>query len=136
MDDFLDFGAVNAASRFGLVLGAEVARSERYGHPFAVIILRPPDGSFFSEGLANGHTSENLTALLTRGLVRESDSVSVLAEERAIGVLLPEAGVSGVAALIERLLAAISDREHEWSVDVYFYPEHQNEITELAKRAA
>ena len=37
---------------FGLTLTAEAARSKRYGHPFAVLVLRPPAGSGFSESLA------------------------------------------------------------------------------------
>jgi hypothetical protein len=121
---------------FAATVRAEVARSRRYGHPFAVFVLRPPAGPALSESLAAEQVSENLSALLTSGLVRECDFVSVLEDERAIGVMLPETGVAGAGALVERLLAAISHPEHEWSFDLFVYPEHQDEIAELAKKAA
>lgn len=136
MDHSEDAPIIVLTDRFGATVRTEVARSKRYGHPFAVFILRPPAGSAFSESLATNQASENLSALLTSGLVRECDTVSVLAGERAIGVLLPETGVSGAGALVERLLAAVSDPEHAWSFEIFFYPEHQDEITALAKRAA
>ncbi len=121
---------------FGVLLRAEAARSKRYGNPFAVLVLRPPSGSAFSDSLATKHVSENLSALLTSGLVRECDVVSVLAEQQVIGVLLPETSVAGAGVLIERLLASISDPDHEWQVELFVYPENQDEITEIAKRAA
>jgi hypothetical protein len=98
--------------------------------------MHPPPGSGLSESLANERVSDNLTALLTSGLVRESDVVAVLAEDRTIGVLLPETDVAGAGALIERLMAALSDPARAWSVEIYVYPEHQAEIAEIVKRAA
>jgi hypothetical protein len=122
--------------RFGATVRAEVARSKRYGHPFALFVLRPPAGSAFSEHLATGNVSKNLSALLTSGLVRECDVVSVLPEDRAIGVLLPETGISGAGALVDRLLTAISGPDNAWQVELFVYPENQDEITQLAKKAA
>ncbi len=121
---------------FGASLKAEAARSKRYGHPFAVFVLRPPASRGLSESLAAEQVSENLSALLTSGLVRECDVVSVLEDERAIGVLLPETSVAGAGTLIERLLAAISHPDHPWQVELFVYPENQDEITKLATWAA
>jgi hypothetical protein len=80
--------------------------------------------------------SSNISALLTSGLVRECDFVSVLEEQRAIGIMLPETSVHGAGALVERLLAAMSHPAHTWTFDLYVYPEHQHEIVDLAKKAA
>jgi hypothetical protein len=121
---------------FGGYLRAEAARSRRYGHPFAVFVLRPPESPAFSEALAVSNISENLSALLTSGLVRECDVVSILEEQKAIGVILPETNVAGAGALLERLLGALSDPDHAWQVELFVYPEHQHEINELAKQAA
>lgn len=128
--------AILSNDHFAAALKAEVARSKRYGHPFAVFVLRPPAPGELSEALAAEQVSANLTALLTSGLVRECDFVSVLEEQRAIGVMLPETNVHGAGALVERLLAAISHPTYSWSFDLFVYPEHQHEIVDLAKKAA
>jgi hypothetical protein len=136
MDDTDNQPPVLSNESFSATIRAEVARSKRYGHPFAVFVLRPQGGPALSEALAAEQVSANLAALLTSGLVRACDFVSVLEEERAIGIMLPETSVHGAGALVERLVAAISHPAHQWSFDLFVYPEHQDEIVQLAKKAA
>ena len=136
MEHLENLPAIITKSAFSYCLKVEAERSKRYGHPFAVLVLRPPTGSAFRDTPGLNRMRENLPALTTSGLVRDCDIVSVLEEEQAIAVLLPETGIAGAGVIVKRLMEAISDPRHQLRIELYVYPENSDKITEIAKKAA
>ena len=112
-------------------IGEEVSRSKRYEHPFSVLILRPPKSPDVRDVLDSPWFDA-----LVRSLVRGCDIVAVFEEELAVAVLLPETGVAGAGALLERLRPAIADVSQEWQYAVLEYPGNSDEIEEFMQQAA
>lgn len=112
-------------------IAEEVSRSKRYGHPFTVLILRPPKTPDVRDVLDSSWFDS-----LRRSLVRGCDLVALFEPERAVAVLLPETGVAGAGALLERLRPAIADVSEEWQYAVLEYPGNSDEIEDFMERAA
>lgn len=117
------------ADEFLSRMAEEIKRSDRYNHPFTVLILRPPAGQEDSPIAA-------WLESLALGLVRGCDIVSVFEAQNVVAVLLPETGVSGGSALLERFRAVIADSEQEWDFKLLEYPTNQDAFAELTGRAA
>lgn len=112
-------------------LAEEIKRSERYDHPFTVLILRPPNTLDKREMVGSPWFDS-----LVRSLVRGCDVVAVFEDEPAVAVLLPETAVSGAGALLERLKPAIADANHEWDYTLFQYPLNREKIENFMDRAA
>jgi PleD family two-component response regulator len=112
-------------------LAEEIKRSERYEHPFTVLILRPPRTSGKRE-MAGSPWFDSLV----RSLVRGCDVVAVFEDEPAVAVLLPETAVSGASALLERLMSIIPDANHEWGYTLLEYPLNREKIENFMDQAA
>jgi hypothetical protein len=112
-------------------LAEEIKRSERYEHPFTVLVLRPPITSAKEEMVGSPWFDS-----LVRTLVRGCDVVAVFEDEPAVAVLLPETAVSGAGALLERLTSAIGDANQEWECTVFEYPLNREKIEDFLGRAA
>ncbi len=109
-------------------LADEIVRSDRYGHPFTILTLRPPEhvrklGALSLDVVANG---------LTRGC----DVVCILDSQPVVLILLPETDVPGAAALLERLRDVFGDTESGWDYEILAYPEHKARLERLMKDAA
>jgi len=117
------------ADEFLARLSEEIKRSDRYNHPFTVLILRPPAGQ------ADAPTPSWLESLAL-GLVRGCDIISVFEAQGVVAVLLPETGVAGGSALLERFRTVIADSEEEWDFKLVEYPTNQDAFAELTGRAA
>ena len=87
-------------------LAEEVKRSDRYEHPFTVLVLRHP--------VRSGRWAANWFESVASGLIRGCDIVSVFEAEHIVAVLLPETGISGGSALLERLRTANAEADREW----------------------
>ena len=112
-------------------LAEEMKRSERYDHPFTVLILRPPNTLGKREMVGSPWFDS-----LVRSLVRGCDVVAVFEDEPAVAVLLPETTVSGAGALLERLMSAIPDANHEWEYTLLEYPLNREKIENFMDQAA
>ena len=112
-------------------LAEEIERSERYEHPFTVLILRPPKMPAKPEMVGSPWFDS-----LVGSLVRGCDVVAVLDDERTLAVLLPETAVSGAGALLERLRSAIPDANHEWEYALLEYPLNREKIVDFMVQAA
>ena len=109
-------------------LADEIVRSDRYGHPFTILTLRPPE-----------HVSK-LSApslgVVTSGLTRGCDVVCTVDGESMVLVLLPETDVPGAAALLERLRDTFGDTESGWNYEILAYPQNKVQLKRLIKDAA
>jgi len=110
----------------------EMKRSDRYEHPFTIVVFRPPAGALSEDEL----TTEGWFRSLAAGLVRGCDVVSVFEAQGIVAVLLPETGVAGGNALLDRLRGALGDSTHDWNYKLLEYPHNRDTISELTKRAA
>ena len=109
-------------------LADEIVRSDRYGHPFTILTLRPP-----------AHVRK-LSALsldvVAKGLTRGCDVVCMLDGDPIVLVLLPETDVPGAAALLDRLRTAFGDTESGWDYEILAYPQNKAQLKRLLKDAA
>ncbi len=87
-------------------LADEIVRSDRYGHPFTILTLRPPEHV--------RKLSAPSLDVVANGLTRGCDVVCAVEGEPMVLVLLPETDVLGAAALLERLRDAFGDTESGW----------------------
>ena len=110
-------------------LSEEIARSDRYDHVFTLLVLLPP----FVDG---GTPPASWLEALATGLIRGCDIVAVFEGRRAIVALLPETGVAGGNALLERFRTAIGDTDCEWQARLLEYPTNREAIAELTAEAA
>jgi hypothetical protein len=117
------------AEEFLVRLSEEIARSDRYEHAFTLLVLLPP--------VVDGETPPAawLESLAT-GLIRGCDIVTIFEGQRAIAALLPETGVSGGNALLERFRSAIGDTDCAWQARLLEYPANREAIIELTEEAA
>ena len=109
-------------------LADEIVRSDRYGHPFTILTLRPPE-----DVRQLGAPSMDVVA---NGLTRGCDVVCILDGEPMVLVLLPETDVLGAAVLLERLRAALGDTESGWDYEILAYPQNKAQLKRLFKDAA
>ena len=109
-------------------LADEIVRSDRYGHPFTILTLRPPEHV--------RQLSAPSLDVVANGLTRGCDVVCILDGESMVLVLLPETDVSGAAALLERLRAAFGDTESGWDYDLLAYPQNKAQLKRLMEDAA
>lgn len=109
-------------------LAEEISRSDRYEHTFTLLVLLPPAGD------TEPPPASWLESLAT-DLIRGCDIVTVFEGQLAIAVLLPETGVAGGNALLERFRAAIGDAEFTWQARLLEYPTNREAITELTQAA-
>jgi hypothetical protein len=116
---------------FLVLLTEETARAKRYGHPFAVLMLQPPAAADPAVTLA-----VSALVVITSGVVRECDTLCVLETQGTVAMLLPETDVCGAGALLERLRRTMGDDNHEWHVELFAYPENEDKIFALTRRAA
>ncbi len=126
-----DVSPIVEGDEFHSRLAEEIERSDRYDHPFTVLILRSPETSGKGEmvGLAWFDS-------LVGSLVRGCDVVAVSKDEPVVAVLLPETTVSGAGALLERLISAIPDADHEWEYTLLEYPLNREKIENFMDKAA
>ncbi len=112
-------------------LSEEINRSGRYGHTFTILILRPPQAAGKHELL-----SSDWFGSLAGGLVRGCDVVAVFENDPAVVMLLPETGVSGAGALLDRIRSVIPDPDHEWQYSLLEFPAHRKKIESFIDQAA
>ena len=108
-------------------LADEIVRSDRYGHPFTILTLRPPE---------HGKLSAPSLDVVANGLTRGCDVVCTVEGESMVLVLLPETDVPGAAALLERLRDAFGDTESGWDYEILAYPQNKAQLKRLIKDAA
>ena len=113
-------------------LAEEIERSERYEHPFSILVMRPPETAGKRETIKASPWFQSLV----RSLVRGCDVVAVLELGHTIAVLLPETDVSGAGSLLERLIATIDDSKQEWEYTLFEYPLNQATIEDFLEQAA
>lgn len=111
-------------------LAEEIARSDRYEHAFTILVLRPPKGH--DEPPPPASWLESLATSLVRGC----DVVSIFDSEGVIAVLLPETGVAGGSAVLERFRVAIGDADRDWEARLLEYPANREAIVDLTEQAA
>jgi len=109
-------------------LADEIVRSDRYGHPFTILTLRPPE-----HVRKLGVPSLDVVA---SGLTRGCDVVCVVDGEPMALVLLPETDVPGAAVLLERLRAAFGDTESGLDYEILAYPQNKAQMKRLIADAA
>ena len=109
-------------------LADEMVRSDRYGHPFTILTLRPPEH-------VRKLSAQSLD-VVANGLTRGCDVVCILDGESMALVLLPETDVPGAAALLERLRDAFGDAESGWDYELLAYPQNKAQLKRLVKDAA
>lgn len=112
-------------------LAEEIERSKRYRHTFTVLLLQPPKVADELKSL----TLEWLKSL-TRGLVRGCDVVAIFQSEATVAVLLPETGVSGAGALLDRIRSAVADTSDEWEYTLLEYPTNRRMVESFMDQAA
>jgi hypothetical protein len=112
-------------------LAEEIKRSQRYEHPFAVLLLRPPMAST-GQNVLGSPWFDSLICALREGC----DVVAVFDDGPVVAVLLPETRISGAGALLERLSAAIGDSKSGWQCAVFEYPHNREKIEHFLDRAA
>lgn len=109
-------------------LADEMVRSDRYGHPFTMVTLRPTE-----------HMRKLSTPsldIVANGLTRGCDVVCTVDGESMVLVLLPETDVPGAAVLLERLRAAFGDTESGWDYEILAYPQNKAQLKRLINIAA
>ncbi len=109
-------------------LADEIVRSDRYGHPFTILMLRPPEHV--------RKLSAPSLDVVANGLTRGCDVVCIVDGESMVLVLLPETDVPGAAVLLERLRAAFGDTESGWDYEILAYPQNKAQLRRLMKDAA
>ena len=109
-------------------LADEIVRSDRYGHPFTILTLRPPEHVRKFSGPS--------LDVVASGLTRGCDVVCVLDGEPIVLVLLPETDVPGAAVLLERLRTAFGDTESGWDYEILAYPQNKTQLQRLIEVAA
>ena len=109
-------------------LADEIVRSDRYGHPFTILTLRPPEHV--------RQLSAPSLDVVANGLTRGCDVVCILDSEPMVLVLLPETDVPGAAVLLERLREAFGDTESGWDYEILAYPQNKAQLRLLIKDAA
>ena len=109
-------------------LADEIVRSDRYGHPFTILTLRPPEH-------ARKFSAASLDVVAS-GLTRGCDVVCILDGDSIVLVLLPETDVPGAAALLERLRTAFGDTESGWDYEILAYPQNKTQLQRLIEVAA
>ena len=109
-------------------LADEIVRSDRYGHPFTILTLRPPEHV--------RKLSAPSLDVVANGLTRGCDVVCIVDGESMVLVLLPETDVPGAAVLLERLRAAFGDTESGWDYEILAYPQNKAQLKRLIKDAA
>jgi diguanylate cyclase (GGDEF)-like protein/putative nucleotidyltransferase with HDIG domain len=100
-------------AHFNRTLGLEMARTHRYGHPMALMLI---DLDFFkaindSFGHPVGDATLQATAKIIRDSVRDLDTVGRLGGEE-FGVVLPESTTTDAMLVAERLRVALTDAIH------------------------
>ncbi|HXF52287.1 MAG TPA: hypothetical protein VNM43_11470 [Dehalococcoidia bacterium] len=109
----------------------EIERSDRYGHPFTMLLLEAP------AGLAVGRLETlRRVAAAARSLVRGCDLVAVFERPGMFAVLLPETTVSGAARVLERFQTQIDDASGTWNVRLAMYPYDRAAIEAFLRKAA
>ena len=126
-----DGSLIVKGDEFRARLAEEIERSQRYEHPFSILVMRPPKTAGKREMLASPWFDS-----LVRSLVRGCDVVTVLELGHTIAILLPETDVSGAGSLLERLIAAIDDENQEWEYTLFEYPLNQATIEDFLEQAA
>ena len=109
-------------------LADEIVRSDRYGHPFTILTLRPPEHV--------RKLSAPSLDVVANGLTRGCDVVCTVEGESMVLVLLPETDVPGAAVLLERLRAVFGDTESGWDYEILAYPQNKAQLKRLMKDAA
>ena len=109
-------------------LADEIVRSDRYGHPFTILTLQPPEHV--------RKLSPPSLDVVANGLTRGCDVVCILDGESMVLILLPETDVPGAAALLERLREAFGDTESGWNYEILAYPQNKVQLKRLIKDAA
>ncbi len=109
-------------------LADEIVRSDRYGHPFTILTLRPPEHV--------RKLSAPSLDVVANGLTRGCDVVCILDGESMVLILLPETDVPGAAVLLERLRDAFGDTETGWNYEILAYPQNKAQLKHLIKDAA
>ncbi len=120
------------ADDFMARLADEIARSDRYEHPFTILTLQPPS-RVPDFGDLTSHWLDSPASGLTRGC----DVVAVLDHGPILIIMLPETDVSGAGAVLERLRTAIAaEAEQAWSFGLFEYPQNKTQVQELMEKAA
>ena len=115
------------ADDFMVRLADEIARSDRYEHPFTILTLQPPQG-VPDFGDLTSHWLESSASGLTRGC----DVVAVLDHGPILIIMLPETDVSGAGSVLERLRTAIAvEAEQDWSFGLFEYPQNKTQVQGL-----
>jgi diguanylate cyclase (GGDEF)-like protein len=91
-------------------LGAEAARSRRYGHPFGLIILDLDHFKSVNDhyGHPAGDEVLKFVAKLIEANVRETDLAARIGGEE-FAVILPESGIGEVKAVADKLRESVGD---------------------------
>jgi hypothetical protein len=112
--------------QFQARLRQEMARSRRSGRPFVVVVLeaqRGADSQPLRHRLAVGLE-------IARACLREYDLAYQVFEDTLASVLLDTDEV-GARSALQRLRNRLAIRAGAWRVQVYAFPEHEEEIQEL-----
>lgn len=109
----------------------EIERSDRYGHPFTMLLIEAPAGL----GASRLETLRRV-ATAARALVRGCDLVAVFEKPSLFAVLLPETTVSGAARVLERFQTQITDASGAWNVRLAVYPYDRSAIETFLRKAA
>lgn len=109
----------------------EIERSDRYGHPFTMLLLEAPAGL----GVGRLETLRRVAAA-ARSLVRGCDLVAVFERPGLFAVLLPETTVHGAARVLERFQTQMDDASGTWNVRLTIYPYDRGAIEAFLRKAA
>lgn len=110
----------------------EMERSERYGHPFTMLLIEVPSALEKKSRLR----TLRAVAVAARSLVRGCDLVAVFERPEMFAVLLPETTVAGAARVLERFQTQIADGSGTWNVRLAIYPYDRGAIEMFLRKAA
>ena len=108
----------------------EIARYERYHHPFAVGILQAPG----VENNADKLLGLQKVSAVARTLLRASDLLAPFEDTGVLAMLLPETSLTGACTIFERFMLDPNELGAGWTLKIAAYPDHTEVIDHLLAR--
>jgi hypothetical protein len=120
-------GRIVDAPTFVHFLFHEIARYERYGHSFAVLLFEAP---------GEEDSPDRLTALCrasgeARDLLRACDLLAPFEDIGVLAVLLPETTLTGARAVLQRFILEAKELDADWTMKIAAYPDNAEVVNQL-----
>lgn len=120
-------GRLVGSQAFVQFLFHEIARYDRYGHSFAVLILEAPG----EEDSPERRMALRRASGETRGLLRTCDLVAPFEDIGVLAVLLPETTATGARTVLQRFMFEPKELDADWTLKVAAYPDQGEVIEQL-----